>query len=80
MLKEKVKSGVQRIGAAGATRRGVLLAPDQRRRVRQDQALPRLAPFKLWMYQTLSATSAKSAPARHLLLAPVVGSTHALRQ
>jgi transposase len=41
--------------------------PDERRRVRQDQALARLAQFKLWMDKTLAATSVKSALARAIL-------------
>lgn len=41
--------------------------PDERRRVRQEQALPRLAEFKQWMDQTLAATSVKSALARAIL-------------
>ena len=41
--------------------------PDERWRVRQAQALPRLAELKQWMDQTLAATSVKSALARAIL-------------
>jgi transposase len=41
--------------------------PDERWRVRQSQALPRLAEFKQWMDQTLAATSVKSALGRAIL-------------
>ena len=41
--------------------------PDERCRVRQAQALPRLADFKLWMDTTLAATSVKSGLARAIL-------------
>lgn len=41
--------------------------PDERRRVRQDQTLPRLSDFKLWMDKTLAATSAKSDLAKAIL-------------
>ena len=41
--------------------------PDERCRVRQAQALPRLVEFKHWMDQTLAATPAKSALARAIL-------------
>ena len=38
--------------------------PDERCRIRQKQALPRLADFKLWMDTTLATTSVKSGLAR----------------
>ena len=41
--------------------------PDERCRVRQAQAQPRLEEFKQWMDQTLAATSPKSALARAIL-------------
>lgn len=40
---------------------------DERCRVRQEQAVPRLADFKLWMDATLAATSIKSGLARAIL-------------
>ena len=41
--------------------------PDERCRIRQLLAQPRLAEFKQWMDQTLAATSVKSALARAIL-------------
>ena len=41
--------------------------PDERCRLRQEQALPRLEDFKLWMDTTLAATSVKSGLARAIL-------------
>lgn len=43
--------------------------PDERRRVRQAQALPRLLDFKRWMDSTLAATSVKSDLAKAILYA-----------
>jgi transposase len=43
--------------------------PDERRRVRQAQALPRLLDFKQWMDKTLAATSTKSDLAKAILYA-----------
>ena len=41
--------------------------PDERCRVRQEQAQPRLTAFRQWMDQTLAATSVKSALARAIV-------------
>lgn len=43
--------------------------PDERRRGRQAQALPRLMDFKRWMDSTLAATSVKSDLAKAILYA-----------
>ena len=54
--------------------------PDERCRLRHEQALPRLADFKLWMDATVASTSIVGPGARHSVLAPSMGGTHALCQ
>ena len=64
----QAQEALRRIGELYAIEKTILgKPPDKRSRVRQAQALPRLAQFKRWMDQTLAATSAKSALARAIL-------------
>jgi transposase len=57
----QARHALERIGELYAIERAIRgKPPDERRRIRQEQAAPRLAALKQWMDQTLAATSAKS--------------------
>jgi len=57
-----------RIGELYAVERSIRGRPaEERRRVRQEQAAPRLAEMKLWMDRTLAAISSKSELAKAIL-------------